>query len=471
MPTPPAALREDPVSLISSDVRDTEVDLENNRLCWTGGGARNPLTVGRVDPGAEVVDQREIENDIGSDTAINFPNGAEWGRLASGRIGIYFSRRYDPDPDPGLMTAARVYAIDPESPGPDGTPEEVPVIDQSPTYDCWLNDAWEGLRPGAPLISFARAPLGEDPLLNGELFVHDSTGAWLPTTNQTIPNYAVYLDNTTNRAIRVVPEFPSMVFTHYRRDGRLYDPADGLPPDKWQFIWQHLNESLPGQFAGQQSYFRLGVVRDAAVHKVVGVGVVKLPTPNPHGHGFTGHGYCLYVLRREVTPSSDGSGVAQREFIDFHIFDYDDQNPARSREILSHSEPVPPISVGVDPDSGAPLVFRGIGDDESYVDPDGNPCIALAMVREIDNNPSVQAGTLVAVTLDYMGYSGSRPSDVSPTVTFDNLSPPRRVARKDPEVVPVTDADGRTQVYIFNRERPAGNSTAPWSLTRTLVWD
>jgi len=329
---------------------------------------------------------------------------------------------------------------------------------------------------------------GWNPTDDGRLWIFDPNGAYLsnakllqgfsfvqPPILEPLQEFLPILENTRNRAIRIVEEYPSVVFPLYTFD----DPLG--PPSGWQVVWRVLDEDPNNRFANGLHWFPIGTVRNAVTDKVVGVGVVRVTAHNAHGYDWAAgkDAYFIYVLRRHADESVGHVSVV--DHIDLYVFEYDHAVRASSRMVVGPnaggvlllkevSFQVPVVSAGPPPRTHA-----GLGDDENYLDPDGNPCIALSMVRTPLDNPNEKEGAICVFQFHYSDYAG----DIAPPVcTLDMLTPtgpaPDVVAapRKDPEVVPLKDQSGTiTKIYIYNRERQAlDDPAADWELHRTLAW-
>ncbi len=152
-------------------------------------------------------------------------------------------------------------------------------------------------------------------------------------------------------------------------------------------------------------------------------------------------------------------GHGPHDYIDFYIFDYDHSVPGNSTELLGGSVQIPLLGPGSS--------FSFFGDDESYIDPTGNPCIALTLIQSAAGNPNNDPGVVCVFEFAYMNLTTPDVTavDSSFTVVTPNNAgsvPPR----KDPETLTVEDPPGVFKVYIFNREYD-GNK---WVLHRTLAW-
>ncbi len=440
MPIPTSTQLEDiPVPLpqqLPPGVRDSEVDRQNCRISWNAASANNPVVVAKVNRSG--MPKKGTIVAVGA--SLGFPNMAEWGLInnpngAGYVMGLYFNKN--------LGGTEVIMEIDPAQPPlsqPVPTFAAYPPLQQDPNCDYWLVDGWEGLN--APMVLYVRVKAGADYRF-GRLMFCDLTGSVTGLQGErVVPNFDAYYSNTTNRAMRVVPEHPATIQIKYTWPLGIFDPFNfpDQTPSAWELRWQDLRDPA--------AHFTFTPLHsNSGPDVVIGVGVQKLNQLNPNVQP-AGDGYFVYVLRRDQTLS---------DYIDFYIFDYHPNDLAASAELLRGTVPLPPL--------GPHEAYRWIGDDESYIDPMGNPCIALTLMDR-PGNPNSDPGVVCVFKFAYMDLAGPvvQPADTSFTVVTPAGSPVS--PRKDPETLTVVDPNGDFWVYIFNREYENGD----WRLHRTLAW-
>ncbi len=443
MPIPnPAQLNDIPVNLgpgVPPTAIDSEVDRLHNRISWNARGARNLLLVADVDGLGLLINTHPVARDVSTGF---FPNQAEWGLIndpISGgfTVGLYFNK--------SIGGAQVIMEIDPAQIPPIAPTETFAAygLSQDADIDYWLLDGWERLGQDNPMIMYVRVQAGR-PYMLGRVYFCDLTGSLTgSTTERLVPNYDLYISNTTARAIRVVPEYPAAIQIKYVWPSGGYDPT-GNPnqtPSEWALRWQQMGDPA--------SYFDFTPFHiNPGSDEVLGVGVEKLTLINPIAQP-AGEGYFVYVVRRDSGPY---------DYIDFYIFDYDSSVPGNSTELLRGSVQIPLLGPGSS--------FSFFGDDESYIDPAGNPCIALTLIQSADYNPNTDPGVVCVFEFAYMNLTTPGVTAVDSSFTVVTPNNAGSVPRKDPETLTVEDTPGVFKVYIFNREHD-GNK---WVLHRTLAW-
>lgn len=404
----PSPLEEVMVPAPPGNLIDHEIDRQNKRVVTAEGGAQELLVGNFV--GATVSWPAANPVDTGA-TPGGGNGGHEFGMGPGVDIGVFYNKQ-----PAGL---SEIWYID-QLVGP-----ALVIANPNPGGELFIMDGWEGLT--YPLVL---ASTQNTPTLGLPLWVYDDTNSvWPPATGKVhqVPNYAAYFTNTVARPIRVVPEFPATV--QVQNVGNLWWPR-----------WQQLDD-LP-HFSATDSFFETfvadcaaipGTEYDDTVEELRGVGVERVE------HVGTVHTYFIYVVRREVASPYDDT-------IDWFLFEYDTASPTTS--FVSDCGTVPF-------DHAVFGSFTNIGDDESYIDPDGNPVVALSVVESdvLGNpgDPNVQNGAIGTMTVR-LGIASD----------YAMLTPGGAAAgpRKDPESIVVG-----TDVYIFHRYKSGAGGN--WRLRRT----
>ena len=456
------------ISPLNADILDVETVADGNqpRILWTNGESQY-LFYSDLDGNGDLVQGTKLVrpsapyNDFatGVDT---FPNGAEWGRRwwtphgptrsqygGATPMGCYYTKWREGE------LAEILFIVPPASPAV--------VVVSVPDFDAWLFDAWR-VPALAGWLVYSRVDRGYDPVEHGEMNVFDPSDG----SSTAIPNLPTTVSNTTSRVFRIVEEHLAVVmgrslsiFARSAPRRPLQDLSVGdydLGGERWQLAWQsldpmHAGISLP-----------IGPAWPTSQYELRGVGVRKLTVQAyAAANRYTYEGYFVYGLRRELVPNSGDPPVAVADTIDYYVIDYDSSVP-RLRVIASGRALVPPLP---GPDG---MIFAGIGDDENYIDPDGNPCIALALVQTPNDSANTSRGVIAVFTAYYAAPEPGGSPHTFHVLTPSGVANPER-PRKDPE--PVTVGSPST-VYIYHRElaNPGSDpALRQWELHRTLAWE